>query len=166
MYGSAICTVIPNVGYEFDSWSGVCAGTNEAVCGIERVTDDVDVVAYFNELARLPGTPEIQSAQAGDGEIRLVIRVTDDGLVPILNYAATCSDGIDDYVANASTPLIRVRDLTNKVPYTCYATVENRVGVSPRSKVTSAIIPIPEDTAGGLPLWLLYEVSKDFEPLE
>ena len=106
----------------------------------------------------VPKVPTISRTDYGDGEIYLYVTVSDNGGSAITSYAATCTDGSTNYVGISTTSPITVSGLTNDVSYTCTATATNSVGASTASATTAPIIP--EETATGLPIWLLYEATQ------
>ena len=73
-----------------------------------------------------------------------------------LGYEASCSDGTNTYTATTGSALT-VTGLTNDVGYACSVVAINGVGESVAT-VTTEIVPEP--TAQGLPIWLLYEASQ------
>ena len=106
----------------------------------------------------VPRVPTISRTDYGDGEIYLYVTVSDNGGSAITSYAATCTDGSTSFVGTSTTSPITVSGLTNDVSYTCTATATNSVGASTASATTAPIIP--EETATGLPIWLLYEATQ------
>jgi hypothetical protein len=94
----------------------------------------------------------------GDGEIYLTFQVDDDGGAPVTLVTAICTDGTNQFVATNSSSPITVGGLSNGTSYTCSITATNSVGTSPASAATSPITP--EETASGLPIWLLHRASQ------
>jgi hypothetical protein len=107
-----------------------------------------------------PGTPIIGSATAGDGEIELLVAGNGNGS-DATGYEATCSDGVNEFTATATTTEITVSGLTNGVTYVCTVVATNADGVSSPSAPTGPITP--EAINSGVPIWLLYHISASSE---
>ena len=122
--------------------------------GTGPVSDAVTV----NVPLELPATPTITSTDYEDGKIILTISVSDNGGADILEYGATCTDGVNTFTGTSPTPRVEVSGLTNGTAYTCTATATNTVGPSDPSVPTGSITP--EELSTGLPIWLLYEATK------
>ena len=105
-----------------------------------------------------PDKPIITQTSAGDGQIRLVFTVDDDGGASISSYEAVCSDGEAVYMAQSTEPDITLYDLPNDVAYSCEVTATNAIGTSITSDATRPLTP--EGMPLGLPIWLLYEASQ------
>jgi subtilisin family serine protease len=105
-----------------------------------------------------PSAPTIVRVDHGDGEIYLTFQVDDDGGAPVTLVTAICTDGTNQFVATNSSSPITVGGLSNGTSYTCSITATNSVGTSPASAATSPITP--EETASGLPIWLLHRASQ------
>ena len=61
--GSSTCTATADSGYEFDSWTGACAGQG-ATCSLTNITSDKSSAASFTEI---PPETYTVSATAGTG---------------------------------------------------------------------------------------------------
>jgi len=96
--------------------------------------------------------------QAEDGKIILTVSVSDNGGTDITGYEATCTDGTNTFTGTSTSSPITVSGLTNDVAYTCTVTATNSVGTSSPSAATDPITP--EETATGLPIWLLYQATQ------
>ena len=114
--------------------------------------------ASFSANATPPSTPIIAATDFGDGEIVLAVSVGDDGGTDITGYEATCTDGTNTFTGTSTSSPITVSGLTNDVAYTCTVTATNSVGTSTASAATDPITP--EETATGLPIWLLYQATQ------
>ena len=106
----------------------------------------------------VPASPTITSTDYEDGKIILKVSVSDNGGTDITGYDATCTDGTNTYTGTSTSSPITVSGLTNDVPYTCTVTATNSVGTSSVSAATDPITP--EETATGLPIWLLYQATQ------
>ena len=106
----------------------------------------------------LPAPPAITSTDYEDGTIRLTVAVADNGGADITDYAASCTDGTSVFKGTSSTSTIEVTGLTNGTAYTCTAFATSAVGTSETSVSTKNITP--EELSTGLPVWLLYEATK------
>ena len=76
-----------------------------------------------------------------------------DGWSVITNYIVGC-EGADP--VNATTSSVIVSGLDSDTEYSCTVTATNKFGQSPVASFTART----ETTAGGLPIWLLYEATK------
>lgn len=103
----------------------------------------------------VPAAPVIQRIDTADGEINLVLSVTDSGGLAILGYKASCTDGTSVWKSLSATPSITVKGLTNDVEYACSASVINQIGESETSATASKIVPTADPA--GLPTWMLYQ---------
>ena len=106
----------------------------------------------------LPSVPTITSTDYEDGKITLTVSVSDNGGTDITGYEATCTDGTNTVTGTSTSSPITVSGLTNDVAYTCTVTATNSVGTSSASAATAPITP--EETATGLPIWLLYQATQ------
>ncbi len=106
----------------------------------------------------LPSVPTITSTDYEDGKIILTVSVTDNGGTDVTGYEATCTDGTNTYTGTSASSPITVSGLNNDVAYTCTVTATNSVGTSSASGATDPITP--EETATGLPIWLLYQATQ------
>ena len=87
-------------------------------------------------------------------EITLYVSVDSNGGVPIASYEASCN-GI---VASSVTIIVRIQGLTNGVEYSCSVSVTNEAGLA--SGVSTSVSLTPEESMNGMPIWLLYEATK------
>jgi hypothetical protein len=78
----------------------------------------------------------------------------EDGWSAITGYRVTCGDSAP--VSSAQSP-VTITGLQADTDYTCSVVAENAKGNSPASQFTTTT----ETTAGGLPIWLLYEATKN-----
>ena len=106
----------------------------------------------------VPVNPFIASTDYEDGKIILTASVSDNGGTDITGYEATCTDGTNTFTGTSISSPITVSGLTNDVAYTCTVTATNSVGTSSPSAATDPITP--EETATGLPIWLLYQATQ------
>jgi hypothetical protein len=109
----------------------------------------------------VPSNVIIIRTDYGDGEIYLTV-TADDGRREITSYEATCTDGEAVISATSAVPSITVSGLTNGVSYFCTVVAKNVVGASEPSSVSDAVTP--EETADGLPIWLLFEAQQQTGP--
>lgn len=133
----------------------------EYVC-LSGCTTWESTVRFTFDLSRIlapPEVPEVVSSDAGDAEILLEISVSDDGGSQVTKYDATCTDGTNTFTGTSTASPITVSGLTNGVAYTCTVTATNSVGTSTSSAPTARITP-EEQVGGGLPIWLLYQISQ------
>jgi len=107
-----------------------------------------------------PSQPVIASTDYDDGQIILSINLDDDGGVAVVSYDAICSDGVGQFEGSSASPVVVIPGLTNGVSYTCSVTATNSINLtSEPSAMTGPITP--EEVVSGLPIWLLYEASKN-----
>lgn len=108
-----------------------------------------------------PTQPTIGNAvAAGSSSIGLEFSssTATDTLFPITGYDASCTDGQNTFTGFNPTPPVPVSGLTNGTAYTCTVTATSLVGTSAASTATATIVP--EESATGLPIWLLYKATK------
>jgi hypothetical protein len=110
------------------------------------------------KIPTAPGIPTISRTDSGDGEIYLYVTVADDGGSAITGYTATCSDGRSTFTGSSTHSPVTVSGLTNGTAYTCTVTATNAIGTSGASSASPSVTP--EESVGGLPIWLLYEASQ------
>ena len=118
-----------------------------------------NAVVATPRIPTAPGIPTISRADYGDGEIYLYVTVADDGGSAITGYTATCSDGRSTFTGSSTDSPVTVSGLTNETPYTCTVTATNAIGTSGVSSASGSITP-EESAAGGLPIWILYQIDK------
>ncbi|MBB5208007.1 choice-of-anchor J domain-containing protein [Chiayiivirga flava] len=98
-------------------------------------------------VADVPGAPQNATAVAGDTQADVSWDApASDGGDPIVNYTATCSDGVNDVGASSPVSPITVLGLTNGTPYTCTVTATNGIGTGPASAPSNSITPIGNQT--------------------
>ena len=108
-------------------------------------------------ISGIPTDVTITKSDYDDGEITLWVNA-DEGDATITGYDASCTDGTNTYTGTSGSSPITVSGLTNDVAYTCTVTATNSVGTSSASAATAPITP--EETATGLPIWLLYQATQ------
>jgi len=111
------------------------------------------------KIPTAPGIPTISRTDYGDGEIYLYVTVDDDGGSAITGYTATCSDGRSTFTGSSTDSPVTVSGLTNDTAYTCTVTATNAIGTSGVSSASGSITP-EESAAGGLPIWILYQIDN------
>jgi subtilisin-like proprotein convertase family protein len=129
-------------------------------CSVAALTLLGDGPSSGSSVTRVPTLPSrpVVTVEAGDQEAYLRISVVDGGS-PITSFNATCTDGTNSYMATSATSPITVSGLANGVAYTCSVTATNTVGTSTASVPSAPVTP--EESVQGLPIWLLYEATKD-----
>ena len=139
--------------------SGITRGRDYS-CTVAPVTGlgTLPVSDAVTAKSDFPSTPSVTSTDYEDGTIRLTVSVADNGGADITEYSASCTDGTSTFTGTSSTPTIVVTGLTNGTAYTCNASATNSVGSSGASVSTDSITP--EALPTGLPIWLLYEATK------
>ena len=136
-----------------------------AVSMVHDIHNVLELGIYYGRAASSanvtkPSQPVIASTDYDDGQIILRINLDNDGGVAVVSYDAICSDGVNQFESSSTSPVIVIPGLTNGVSYTCSVTVTNSINLtSEPSAMTSPITP--EEVVNGLPIWLLYEASKD-----
>jgi hypothetical protein len=125
--------------------SGAESGASSSVVGIPR-------------QPTLPGTPAISQSDVDDGEIYLYVSV-DDGGTQVLEYEASCTDGVNTFYGYGSRSPVTVPGLTNGTAYQCNVRVRNALGWSGYSSFTAPITP-EEVISSGLPIWMLYQAIQ------
>ncbi|MDA7595608.1 M12 family metallo-peptidase [Luminiphilus sp.] len=104
----------------------------------------------------VPSMPTILNVDVDEGEIWLYVAPTNSA--PVTTYEASCSDGATSYAGSSAQSPVTLTGLTSGVSYTCSVVAQNGAGQSSASNWPGAIIP--EQSPQGLPVWLLYEVTK------
>ena len=115
-------------------------------------------LAYDEMVPTPPSAPTNVRFDYGDGEIYLSFQIDEDGGSPVTLVTATCTDGSNTFTGSSTSSPITVSGLTNGVTYTCTVTASNSVGTSSASAPSAPITP--EETATGLPIWLLYQATQ------
>lgn len=131
------------------------------------ITAPCTVIASFgtypspppDQTPSVPQKPKIIRTDFGDGEIYLYASSSAVYGWDISGFTATCSDGTNVLTGKSTSSPITVYGLTNGVAYTCTVTATNSVGTSAVSAATDPITP-EEQVDGGLPIWLLYQISQ------
>ena len=181
--GSARVTVGPATvsdGYVSSSLTGAVLTGGQKMCGrISVDTSGLVAGSTFNAsvsipsdastlviglngsvaATREPDSPTVTRSDYGDGEIYLYVTPNFDGGTAITGYTATCTDGTNTVTGTSGSSPITVSGLTNGVAYTCTVTATNSVGASLASAASAPITP--EETASGLPVWLLYQATAE-----
>ena len=116
-------------------------------------------VAVTPAIPVTPSAPQITNIDYGDTEIYISVSVANNGGSAITGYSATCTGGGETFDSTSTTTRITVSGLTNGVAYICRVKATNGQGPSAASAASPPITP-EEAIAAGLPIWLLYEVSK------
>lgn len=106
-----------------------------------------------------PTAPTIDEVESGDGELYIRLTPGDDDGFDILSYQVRCqnADGLF-FEASGASSTITISGLENGQSYECEAKMSTDVGSSGFSANT--LSGTPEEGVTGLPIWLLYEVSK------
>jgi hypothetical protein len=115
-------------------------------------------VVAIPKIPTAPGIPMISQTDYGDGEIYLYVTVADNGGSAITGYTAICSDGVSSYTGSSAGSPVTIAGLVNGTAYSCSVTVTNAIGTSVSSATTGNITP--EESIGGLPVWLLYQATQ------
>ena len=131
-------------------------GCSLAVVSKLGTTPVSDTFTYA--MPNYPSAPTFSRLDYGNGEIFLYVSISNDGGRPVSSYTATCTDGTNTFTGTSTSSPITVSGLTNDVAYTCTVTATNSVGTSSASAATDPITP--EETATGLPIWLLYQATQ------
>ena len=130
-----------------------CEGFSITNLGVSELSDTFQLM-----LASAPENVLIDSYTTADGEITVSVVVGYDGGAPITQYFLTCSGGSETLSTSSSISTLTLTGLSNHVPYTCFAQAKNDVTISEASQAISGVTPTAQNT--GLPIWLLYEASK------
>ena len=130
-----------------------CEGFSITNLGVSELSNTFQLM-----LASAPENVLIDSYDTADGEITVSVVVGYDGGAPITQYFLTCSGGSETLTTSSSISTLTLTGLSNEVPYTCFAQAENDVTISEASQAISGVTPTAQDI--GLPIWLLYEASK------
>ena len=138
--------------------SGYTYGCSTVATNLAGSSPASDTLSFSLVPPSTPSVPVNVRADSGDGEIYLYFTAGDDGGSPVTQFTATCTDGINSFVASSGSSPIIVTGLTNDTPYTCRVTATNGVGTSPATAPTPPIVP--EETVVGLPIWLLYQATQ------
>lgn len=104
-----------------------------------------------------PPAPALSDVEPDDGEIRFYVAPADD--TPVTSYEASCSDGTRTFTGTSGQSPVTVSGLTNGVTYTCSVTAINSLGRG--AETTWPAVIIPDYVSQGLPIWLLYEATRD-----
>lgn len=100
----------------------------------------------FIPLASPPGAPNLVSATAGVGSIKIVFtKPAVTGGAPITNYRAKCTSsngGRTGAHSGTKSPLV-VNGLTAGKTYTCTVAARNRVGLGAASTASDPVVPLP-----------------------
>jgi hypothetical protein len=102
--------------------------------------------------ASVPGAPTDLAATAGNGSATLTfVAPASTGGSAIIDYSATCSDGVASFSATAANSPITVSGLSNGTTYSCSVTARNAEGSGPASAPASVVpVTVPgAPTAGG-----------------
>ena len=134
--------------------SYACSVTATNSFGSSQPSNSVSVLLRL--VTTPPSAPIISRWEVGDGEIWLQVAPSDD--IYVSSYEASCSDGTNTYTAVTTGSALTVTGLTNDVGYACSVVAINGVGESAATVYPTEIVPEP--TAQGLPIWLLYEASQ------
>lgn len=182
--GSAeVTTYIANAsGNAIDSVSGVCQNTTSseiktAVSGatgltfsslsagsyecyveasVARGTSERD---YFSVVIGLPEPPVITDWETDDGTITLYFRDPTAAQQAANSFMAQCISDTDElFTVSGDTSPLTIAGLNSSQSFVCSVTGENAQGLSAPSDTTAPITP--EFTFKGLPIWLLYEATK------
>lgn len=132
-------TATPDAGSIFAGWSGDCTGTGSCAVSMNASRN---VNAGFASAAA-PGAPVITSARAGTGQITLYFTPpANGGTTPITGYTASCSaSGQTTRSSSGAASPLTVRNLSNKIAYTCTLSASNTAGSGAVATWPSPVTP-------------------------
>ena len=106
-----------------------------------------------------PSKPDITKTEYEEGKIVLHVSLSGTGNSGLATYTAYCDTGTQVVTASSTGSPVTVTGLDSNKSYTCSVRATNTNGyVSEPSKATNSITP--EELNNGLPVWLLYEASR------
>jgi len=106
-----------------------------------------------------PSKPVITKTEYEKGKIILYVSLSGTGNSGLDTYTAYCDTGTQMVTATSTGSPITVSGLDSNKSYICTVTATNTNSLeSAPSKATSSITP--EELTTGLPVWLLYEASR------
>lgn len=118
-----------------------------------------NVMAYYKAVFNnAPAAPTVTKVEGEDGKIFVSFTPGATGGLAVTAYTATCTDGQNTFQGAGTSSPIAVDGVPNDVAYTCTVIATNPDGVSASSGPSAPVTP--EESAGGLPIWLLYEATK------
>ena len=136
-----------------------CQITQIDVSGNKAVSDQYLVSLGSAAPEAAPSKPEISRTEVADGQITFYVSTAEFGDSDLETYTVSCSDGEGVVSVTSSTSPITLSGLDSSKSYSCSATVTNANGFT--SDASDAINGlVPEALTSGLPVWLLYEASK------
>ena len=160
--GGTFGTVMSYLEPEVGKYSSPLLSCPTRPCGQENYTD---VVRALNNVRQIvadiyqgvsvtsaPTAPIINEIQPGNEELTVRFTPGDTGGLAV-TYLVACGDSTTSTSGNVAT----VSGLQNEVPVSCTVTASNAKG----SVTSAAVVATPESSATGLPIWLLYEATKD-----
>lgn len=103
-----------------------------------------------------PAAPTITSVLAGDGQVTVSFTTAAGNT----SYTVTAFPG--NAITTCTNSPCTVSNLTNDTPYTFTVKATNSAGTGPASDPSDSVTPTSpaDDAASGLPIWLLYEATK------
>ena len=135
--GSSTCTAAADFGYQFNAWTGACAGQG-ATCSLTNITSDQSSAASF---ITVPGAPTSATASGSDGQATVSWTApTSTGGAAISGYTVTAAPGGAQCTTTGATSCT-VTSLSNGTSYTFTVTATNSVGTGSASSASSAVIP-------------------------
>ena len=133
------------VEYDCSGFTNTAVGQSDGGNIIRQFTHDVPIVF-------------ISSVEIGNEELTFEVGITNDYGLPINLYYVDCTDGTNTIRGISATNTVIVTGLSNDVAYSCSAGATNSVGYGPFSAASAGLIP--EFSATGLPIWLLYQATQ------
>lgn len=114
---------------------------------------------YFSVVIGLPKPPVITDWETDDGTITLYFRDPTAAQQTAKSFTAQCiSDSDEIFAVSGDTSPLTIAGLNSSQSFVCSVTGENAAGQSAPSNTTAPITP--EFAPQGLPIWLLYEATK------
>lgn len=135
---------------------GVPIGQSSQAFSAQAVSN---VMSYYKAVFNnAPSAPSITKVEGEDEQILVTFASGATGGLAVTGYTATCTDGQNSFQGTGTSSPIAVKGVSNDVAYTCTVIATNPDGASAPSGSSGSVTP--EDSAGGLPIWLLYEATK------
>jgi hypothetical protein len=140
------------------TFSSLSAGSYECYvqASVARGNSERD---YFSMVIGLPEPPVITDWETDDGVITLYFRDPTAAPLTASSFTVQCiSDFGETYTVSGNTSPLTIAGLNSSQSFVCSVTGENAAGQSAPSNTTAPITP--EFAPQGLPIWLLYEATK------